>query len=141
MIEGNFEALTPEAKKAQEEIQQIWHELRTYTKETFWFLTDSIKAYYEQHPRVEKYNGQNYSEALDCLNIGLFGKRSKEIKEELGIGKNQLNRNHFGKESLKKIEMVQRIAQAQIEHLGLSPIEAVGFAIKTMNYSISDYRK
>jgi hypothetical protein len=110
------------------------------TKETFWFMGSAIESYYLRHPRIEKYPNQNYSEAFDALNKALFGKKSRDIKAILGIGKNTLNRDHFGKESLKKIEMIQRIAEAQIDHQDVKPIDAVKFAVGIMNYQISDFR-
>jgi hypothetical protein len=101
VIHNDFEALTEDAKQAQEHLQKIWNELRDCTKETFWFMTDAIRDYYDRNPRVERYQGQNYAEAFDTLNVKLFGRHSVQIKEELGICKNKLNRDHFGRESLK----------------------------------------
>ena len=126
--------------KFEAEERQQWLKVRMLTKETFWFLGAAIEAYYLRHPRVEKYPNQNYSEAFDSLNLGLFGKRSRDIKAILEIGKNTLNRDHFGKESLKKIEMIQRIAEAQIDHQDVKPIDAVKFAVGIMNYQISDFK-
>ena len=72
------------------------------------------------------------------LLIGLFGKKSKTIKAELGINKGQLNRDHFGEESLKRIEMVQRIGKSQIGK-GVHPMDAVTMAIDIMSYDCIDY--
>lgn len=127
--------------KCEKEERQDWLRKRAFTKETFWFMATAIDNYYKANPRPEKYRGQNYSEVFDKLNVALFGLKSKEIKEILGIGQSQLNRDHFGRESLIKIEMVQRIAEAQMEHHGKKPIEAVGIAINMMNYKRSDFRE
>jgi hypothetical protein len=124
--------------EAQE--RQEWLKTRMLTKETFWFMGSAIESYYLRHPRIEKYPNQNYSEAFDALNKALFGKKSRDIKAILGIGKNTLNRDHFGKESLKKIEMIQRIAEAQIDHQDVKPVDAVKFAVGIMNYQVSDFR-
>jgi hypothetical protein len=140
VINGDFQALTPEASKAQAQLQSVWDELRIYTKETFWFVTDSIKNYYIENQRIEKYPGQNYSEYFDCLNIGLFGKKAKQISEELGITKGTLNRDNFGKDSLKKIEMIQRISESQIK-LSLNPLDACKKALEIMNYEIGDFKE
>lgn len=140
VINGDFQALTPDAAKAQGELQKVWDDLRCHTKETFWFVTDSIKNYYIQNPRIEKYPGQNYSEYFDCLNVGLFGKKSKQISEELGISKSVLNRDNFGKNSLKKIEMIQRISESQIK-LGLNPLESCTKALEIMNYEIGNFKE
>ena len=141
IIEGNYQALTSEAKEAQQQLQKIWNQLRDATKETFWFMADAIKAYHEEHPRQEKYNGQNYAEAFDTLNVGLFNKRAKTIKKELGISKGALNRDHFGKDALKRIEMIQRIAEAQIMSFDKHPVEAVQFALNVLNYDVIDYQQ
>lgn len=124
--------------EAQE--RQEWLKTRMLTKETFWFMGTAIEAYYLRHPRVEKYPYQNYSEAFDALNKALFGKKSRDIKAILEIGRNTLNRDHFGRESLKKIEMIQRIAEAQIDHQDVKPVDAVKFAVGIMNYQVSDFR-
>lgn len=126
--------------KFEKDERYLWLKARMFTKETFWFMGDSICQYYLDNPRVEKYHQQNYFEAFDKLNVGLFGMKAKQIKKALGIGKNALTRNHFGEKSLKKIEMVQRIAEAQITYQGKNPVDAVDFAIKTMNYQIGDFR-
>lgn len=118
---------------------QQWTEGRILTKETFWFMGASIEAYYDRHPRVEKFKGQNYSDAFDALNLGLFGLKAKEIRNILGIGKNKLNRDHFGRQSLKRIEMIQRIAEAQVTHCDMSPPDAVNWAIAKMHYDQIDF--
>lgn len=126
--------------KFEQEDRQNWLKARMLTKETFWFMGESIKQHYMRHPRIEKYPNQNYSEAFDALNFGLFGMKSQKIKNILSIGKNSLNRDHFGQSSLKKIEMVQRIAEAQIAYQGKNPVQSVQFAVGVMNYQISDFR-
>ena len=141
VLTGDFKALTPEAEEAQRKLQEIWANLRSATKETFWFLADAIKWYYDENPRIEDYENQNYSEVFNCLNRGLFGKDSATIKKELGITKGKLNRDHFGTEALKRIEMIQRIAEAQVMHHGKRPKDAVKFAIAMLSYGIIDYKK
>lgn len=126
--------------KFEQEDRQNWLVMRMLTKEIFWFIGDSIKQYYLKNPRIEKYPSQNYSEAFDALNLGLFGMKSQKIKNILNIGKNSLNRDHFGQSSLKKIEMVQRIAEAQIAYQGKNPVQSVKFAVALMNYQTSDFR-
>ena len=127
--------------KFEKEERQEWLKARMLTKETFWFMSGSIQRYYSVYPREEKYFGQNYSEPFDALNFGLFGKRARDIKKILGITKGELNRDHFGKNSLKKIEMIQRIAEAQMDYHNKKPIEAVKSAIALMNYQVGDFRE
>lgn len=139
VINNDFEALTEDAKKAQEEIQKIFTQLRCATKESFWFIADAVKEYYDLNPRIEKYPGQNYSEVFDKLNLGLFSKKAKQIKSELGITSG-LNRDHFGTESLKRIDMIQRIAEPQIKS-DKNPVDSVSFALSVMMYEVMDYRE
>ena len=128
-------------KKFEKEERQDWLRKRAFTKETFWFMTAAIDKYYQAHPRVERYKGQNYSEVFDYLNKALFGLKSKDIKQCLGIGQSQLNRDHFGRASLIKIEMVQRIAEAQMAYHTKTPLEAVRTAMNMMNYQVSDFKE
>ena len=138
VIDGNFQALTPDAEEAKQKLEVIWNDLREYTKESFWFMGDAVKQYYLDNPRVERYSGQNYSEVFNALNVGLFGMEAKDIRAELGIGKSTLNRDHFGKQALKRIEIVQRLAEAQMRR-GKVPVDAVNFAIDNLNYQVSSY--
>lgn len=117
--------------------RQEWLKRRQATKETFWFLVDDIKAYIESQPPSKSHKWM-YPNAFDAMNLGLFGKKSKQIKEELGIGKSMLNRNHFGEESLKRIDRVQTVAKTQIKS-GLEPIEAVKKAIELLEYTCISY--
>lgn len=140
VINGEFKALTAEAKEAEKKLFEIWERLRKVSKESFWFIADAVKSYYLKHPKPEHFQGEHYSKVFDTLNLGLFGKKSKQIKEELGIPKGKLNRDNFGEESLKKIDMIQRIAEAQIIHQEKEPVESVKFALAMMSYSISNYK-
>lgn len=140
VLQGNFKALTVEAEEAQKKLVEIWERLRKVSKESFWFITDAVKSYYIKYPKQEHYQGEHYAQVFDALNVGLFGKKAKQIKEELGIPKGKLNRDNFGEESLKKIDMIQRIAEAQIIHHEKQPLEAVQTALLVMNYSVSNYK-
>ena len=73
------------------------------------------------------------------MSIGLFGKTPKLIKEELRLGKIDLNRDHFGVESLRRIDQIQRLAKANILR-GSRPMEAVQEAVEAMNFEIIDYK-
>lgn len=139
VVNGDYHGLTEEAERSLEKLQEINAQLRSATKETFWFLTASVQAYHEIHPRVERFENENYSRVLDAINLGLFGKRAQVIKKELGI-KSGLNRDHFGVESLKRIDMIQRLAQAQIEHHGSEPKQAVEKSLALMNYKTIHYK-
>lgn len=141
VINGDVTGLTLEAKESIAKLGAVWQSLRDCSKESFWFIASAIKKHYDANPRIEHYPGENYSEVFDLLNMGLFGKKSKQIKTELGISKGQLNREHFGEESLKRIDMIQRIAEAQILYSFVVPMVAVEFALKTLHYSVIDFKR
>jgi hypothetical protein len=120
--------------KFEAEDRQDLIKRRQLTKDSFWFIADATKWYYDRNPRIEKYENQNYTEVFDALNLGLFGVKAAKIKKELGISKNALNRDHFGKEALTRIEVIQRIAEAQILYHCKTPVDAINIAISTMGY-------
>ena len=106
--------------------------------------TKILQTHYNSLCRGEKIYESDFQIIDDDENIfehllvGLFGKKSKTIKEELGIGETKLNRNHFGVESLKRIEVVQRISKSQMGK-GLNPTDAITMAIDIMSYNCIDY--
>jgi len=123
--------------KLKAEIERL--KTRQSTKETFFFLTDAIQEWIDEHSSP---NAQFlYPNTFDVLNRGLFGKPAKQIKMELGIGKGSLNRDHFNDVALKRIEYVQRHAEDLIKEDGIHPIEAVKKAIARRNYQPIEYKR
>lgn len=123
-------------KFEQEERQQELID-RQLTKDSFWWLVPEIQKYIEEHGSS---NPQfHYVNSFKAMSVGLFGKEPNQIKAELGLGKNDLNRDHFNSEALRRIDIVQRLAKVNLEN-GERPMEAVKSAIKTFNYSPINYK-
>lgn len=98
----------------EKEDRQLWLVRRQLTKDTFWWFTDEIKVWLENREVKSSCPQVHYINSFKAMSIGLFGKSPKRIKEELGIFKGELNRDHFGRESLARIESVQRLAKANL---------------------------
>jgi hypothetical protein len=110
---------------------------RQATKDSFWYLTDDIKAYIDKYgSSCPKYH---YINSFKVMSIGLFGKPPATIKEELNIAKEDLNRDHFGNESLRRIDMVQRLARVSIQN-NERPSDAVIQAINAFQFVPIDYK-
>lgn len=105
----------------EKEDRQLWLSLRQESKDLFWGVTSGIQDWMAQRecsapPHVY------YSTTIDNANIVLFGKRSKQIKEELGIGKNALIRDNFGKVAIRNLNAMQdTIARWTKEDPSLDP--------------------
>jgi len=124
--------------KFEKEDRQAFLKNRMATKESFWFLSDEIKAYIDANGSS---NPQyHYINAFKVMSVGLFGKTPSQIKEELGLTKGELNRDHFGVESLRRIDIIQTLAQVNIKN-GIKPYSAVIAAISTFNFSTITYTK
>lgn len=122
--------------KFETEDRQAWLKDRQATKDSFWFLVADIDQY------IETYGSSapqwHYINAFKAMSQGLFGKIPSDIKKELGIGSGELNRDHFGNESLRRIDCIQRLAKTSIAK-GTKPTKAVQEAIVMFDYKPIDY--
>jgi hypothetical protein len=125
--------------KFEAEDRQDWLVNRQATKQSFWWMAGEIKQYLDSREVPSSNPTSHYTNAFKAMSKGLFGKLPKVIKEELGLGKNDLNRDHFGTESLRRIDQIQRLAKANILR-GSRPMEAVQEAVEAMNFEIIDYK-
>lgn len=126
--------------KFEKEERQEWLKKRQATIESFWWFGDNVKLWldgYNVHPRDR---GYFFQESFKELSLGLFGKLPCVINEELGLGKNALNRDHFGNTSLRRIDAIQRLAAAYLTREML-PHDAIKKALAQYNDPIIDYRK
>jgi hypothetical protein len=112
---------------------------RRATKDSFWWFVPEIKSWLDSREVPSSNPTSHYINAFRVMSIGLFGKAPKLIKEELGISKGDLNRDHFGVESLRRIDQIQRLAKANLQR-GSRPMEAVQEAVEAMNFEIIDYK-
>jgi hypothetical protein len=124
-------------RKFDKEDRQNWLKSRQQTKKSFWWLVEDIKVYIETYGSSSPRH--HYMNAFKAMSVGLFGKEPNQIKAELGITKGELNRDHFNDEALRRIDMVQTLAKANLEN-GLRPTDAVNSAITLFKFSVIDYK-
>ena len=108
------------------------------SKELFSVLTTAIKETREAAGKEVSFF--HYSSPADAINRGLFGKTAKQIREELGTPKEALNRDNFGRRSLRWITNVQDSAARRVR-AGQKPCEAIATVIRELGYEVIDYRE
>ena len=102
-----------------------WLQLRVESKALFWELTGQIKNWMQSR-ECSAPEFTYYSNAFDCLNIRLFGKKSKVIREELGVlTPDGLTRDMFGRNAIRNISTVQSGAARMMARHGCKPSEAI----------------
>lgn len=117
-----------------------WLQLRVESKSLFWELTGQIKTWIEGR-ECSAPPFTYYSNAFDCINLQLFGKKSKAIRGELGIATpDGLTREHFGPKALAHLSLVQIGAARMMARTGSRPIDAVKHIVSVnfldqINYS------
>lgn len=117
--------------------------LRANSKNAFWQLDAAIDHYLFYHPDMKKNLGYILylkSNCQDLINHGLFGKCAWIIRKELEIPKPQLLRDHYSHEPLRRIDIIQSVASANIINKDVEPQTAVKEALAMMNFNIIDYR-
>jgi len=140
VIDGRLAPTDEESRQVADKLKEQWADLRKWNKDSFFVIGDEIKAYIDSHPELTDDDlAYLYPNCQDAINKGLFGKTSKTIKLELGIGKNKLNRDHYGKSALKAIEMIQRLAGAYISQ-NLHPLPAINKAVSQYAYKLMSYK-
>ena len=140
VIDGRLAPTDEESRQVADKLKEQWADLRKWNKDSFFVIGDEIKAYINIHPELTNDDlAYLYPICQDAINKGLFGKTSKIIKLELGIGKNKLSRDHYGKNALKAIEMIQRLAGAYISQ-NLHPLPAINKAISQYAYKLMSYK-
>lgn len=127
-------------QKFEKQERQEFIKFRQKTKKSFWFIVDHISEYIVRNNKQDSANKRfYYTSCMDAINSGLFGKKSKQIKDELGIDKGELNRDHFGNEALDRIHIIQELAARYID-ADIKPCEAVKKAIAEFKYTAIDYK-
>ncbi len=137
VLRGDYQALTKEAEIAQIKLQETWTKVRSGSKQAFWSLGDAIKSYLTKHESSANYQRFIYPNCQDALNRGLFGKAAKTIREELGVS--DLLRDHYGEVALRRIDLVQALAAANIVNLDVEPLDSVKNALEVFNFNVVDY--
>lgn len=120
--------------------RQTWLKNRQKSKEAFWSLGDATKVYKDVHPeRSQEYHAFIYCNCQKAVNKGLFGKSASEIRMELGV--TDLLRDHYGEAALRRLDLVQSLASANIIHRDIEPLQAVKDALAMYNFEVMDYRE
>ena len=112
-----------------------WWKVRYESKALFWELTDSIKQYHLSRGVEPKF--YHYSNAMDAINRGLFGKTAKEIRAELGVTEG-LTRDNFGDKALRWLTTVQETAARYVNE-GKEPQQAVTEVLTLLRYERIPY--
>ncbi len=118
-----------------------WLQLRLEAKSLFWELTGQIKVWIQCRECTAP-EFTYYSNAFDCLNLQLFGKKSKTIREELSIETpDGLNRNSFGANALRSIGVVQSGAARMMAKEGCKPVDAIKHIVSVNYIEVMNYRE
>lgn len=120
------------------ENRQNWLVIRQKTKYAFKKLTDATKTYLDRHPDLsDNYRKFIYSNCQDTINRGLFGKSASAIRQELKVP--DLLRDHYGDESLHRIDLVQELASSAIAKRDIAPMDAVRNALDMFSFDVTEY--
>ena len=139
VLSEDFDPNSASFQEARHQAQQVWNTLRSASKDAFYLIGDEIKAYLLTDRATENDQLWLYSNCQNAINKGLFGKTAIEIKEELGIGKNKLNRDHYNTEALKRLERVQFTASKFIAQ-GQKPLQAIESVLRLYDHELIDYQ-
>lgn len=120
------------------EERQLWIAERLESKELFYELTEAIKTWKENRECSAPAHTY-YSNTFDAINVGLFGKKSKQIREELGVS--GLTRDHFGTKSLRRLTTVQESTARLLNSRKVEkPTEGVKTSLDFLSFPVADYR-
>ncbi|MEG3878648.1 KilA-N domain-containing protein [Microcoleus sp. herbarium7] len=125
VINGEFEALTAEAKEAQKGLDALWQKVRADGKVTRRTLTDAIRDWYIKNPNATTCPQHSmYANTTNAIYQALWGMTALEIEGLLGCERNQL-RNHISKACLKDLERAECRVMEFIDYDSIKPIDAV----------------
>lgn len=126
--------------KFEAEERQQWLTLRQQSKLLYKELADEIQVYATLPERTQPV-WIYYANAYDAINLNLFGKKAKQIRQELGIGDDALNRDHFGPNSLRWIATVQEVSAKHMQaDRTLKPTVAVQRTVQANCVTVMDFR-
>ena len=124
------------------EERQEWLKNRQLAKDFFKELCEAVNWYWLTYERRQILPKFSYENAANAINRSLFGKQAKNIREELGLKKGvDLNRDHFGVESNRRIGIVQELAAKKVYKLKIKPVEAVKMAVADFGYEVISYKE
>lgn len=125
VINGEFKALTAEAKEAEKELADRWQKIRTAGKATRRTLTDAIRDWYINNPNSTTCPQHSmYVNTTNAIYLALWGMTALEIEAKLGCNRNQL-RNHISEACLKVLERAECRVMEFIDDDNIKPVDAV----------------
>lgn len=125
--------------KFEAEDRLEWLKIRAETKRLCRELSDQIKVWMDGR-ECSAPEAIYYANAFDAINVGLFGKKAKVIREELKLPPGSLQRDNFGSKSLRLIETVQEGAARHMQvNPDISPVDAVKYIITANHMPVRDY--
>jgi len=116
--------------KFDEEDWQARLQVRLKTKVVRRTTTDSIRNYCILHNMSANYRKFVYSNVSDTLNVALFGKTAKKLREERGVETNELLRDSHSVEALKTISDIENLVVRLVDFKGYEPLTAMKKAIE-----------
>jgi hypothetical protein len=126
--------------KFEAEEREEWLKVRAMTKQLYRELADRIQIW-QSGRECSAPEWTYYANAFDAINVGLFGKKAKTIREELGLSSGWiLQRDYFGPRALYLIQSVQGGAARYMEFdSSVRPVDAVNHIIAANFISVVDY--
>jgi hypothetical protein len=127
-------------QKFEKEDRQVWLINRQATKTLFQNISEQTSIWYDATKADRSQSLDKYCiNVSNCINKGLFGKDSKAIKIDLGlnVADNQLIRDYFNSEALRRIAQIESIAVNKLKlEADLRPVDAVKFALSVSNFEV-----
>ena len=139
VLHPDFDANDSQFQEAKFQAEKLWGSLRQLSKDAFFQLGDTIKSYLDSGNASQDEKTYLYSSCQNKINRSLFGKDAKTIREELGIGKAKLNRDHFSVESLRRLDHIQQVS-ARFARQGQHPLTAIDSALSLYAYDLIKYK-
>lgn len=118
--------------KANKQVKSVeWIKERQESKEVRRELTDCIKDYINRHPELSP-NAVKfmYSNTSETLNLGIFNKRTKGLKEVIGLSPSSLLRDYFDNKEIMCLKAIEYLAGQFIDIKDIHPCDAIKQAIE-----------
>lgn len=128
VINGNFAALTEEAKEAQREYQKCWDTLREQTVTTRKTLTKSVRDWYARNPGgTTRPIHAMISQVTNLVYQKLWGMDAKQLEDHLSCSRHE-SRDYLDPVSLRILERAEDNLIEFICEDNLKPVDAVPLA-------------
>ena len=125
VVNGEFEALTPEAEEAMKKLTKLWEQIRQHGKETRRTLTDAIAAYTRRHPELTKEYQDNVGwMATNAIYNIVFGLDAVELEKFLGCNRHK-SRDFLDQKCLMTIDRAEAGICQLIDNRDVEPCDAV----------------